>query len=108
MVEGARDGRGTVEVVAIGDSDASDGNPWVISHGTHTHEYGYGFYVGAGMGGPKNTHGLPMMNPRYISSKSWPSQKWMFDVTRRGDTLLITLLCLQRYCVISFITIKYN
>jgi len=63
MVEGARDGGGTVKV-DVGDGDASDGNPWVISHGTHTHEYGYGFDVGVGMGGPKNTHGLPVTNPK--------------------------------------------
>jgi len=25
------------------DGDATDGNPWVISHGTHTHESRYGF-----------------------------------------------------------------
>jgi len=37
-VEGARDGGGTV-VVVVGNV----GNPWVISHGTRTHEYGYGF-----------------------------------------------------------------
>jgi len=40
-IEGARNGGGTVKVV-VGDGDANDGNPWVISHGTHTHEYGYG------------------------------------------------------------------
>jgi hypothetical protein len=29
--------------VVVVDSDASDGNPWVTSHGTHTHEYRYSF-----------------------------------------------------------------
>ncbi len=38
------------------------GNPWVYSHGTRTHECGYGFYAGMGMGGPKFTHGLPVTN----------------------------------------------
>jgi len=38
-IEGARNGGGTVKVV-VGDGDANDGNPWVISHSTHTHEYG--------------------------------------------------------------------
>ena len=41
-VKGARDGGGKV-VVEVGDGDASDGNPWVTSHGTRTHEYGYRF-----------------------------------------------------------------
>ena len=39
-----------------------DGNPWVCSHGTHTHEHGYGFHMGVGAGGPKFTHGLPVMS----------------------------------------------
>ena len=36
-VEGARWWRDRV-CVGVGDGDASDGNPWVTSHGTHTHE----------------------------------------------------------------------
>ena len=40
--EGARWWRDRV-CVGVGDGDATDGNPWVISHGTHTHESGYGF-----------------------------------------------------------------
>ena len=39
VVEGVRDGRGTV---GLSWCDAM-GNPWVDSHGTHTHQCGYGF-----------------------------------------------------------------
>jgi len=46
------------------------GNPWVDSHGTHTHQCGYGFYAGTGTGGPKFTHGLPVTNPTAISCAS--------------------------------------
>ena len=42
------------------------GNPWVYSHGTRTHECGYGFYAGTGTGGPRFTHGLPVTN-----TQSW-------------------------------------
>jgi len=56
---GVVDGGGTSAGVV---GDARDGNPWVCSHSTHTHECRYRFHMGVGVGGPKFTHGLPVMS----------------------------------------------
>src|SRR6266511_5382720 len=55
-------------MVTVDSGGASDGYPWVCSHGTHTHEHGYGFHVGVGAGGPKNTHELPVTSTKYITN----------------------------------------
>ncbi len=53
------------------------------SHGTRTHEHGYGFHAGVGLGGPKFTHGLPVTSTTDEGDDD--GTKDQYDTTRRNN-----------------------
>ena len=68
------------------------------SHGTRTHEHGYGFHVGVGPGGPKSTHGLPVTSTKSKAvsfAKSFPDNHWLKESGTLGTLeILLNIDCL--------------